>query len=195
MSKVLIINQEADDSKEIEEVIVQMGLVADTQQATGFGTNHSENPYDLILLHANTAHQTEKQLLKQIKNTVAYKRVGVIIITEGQTDDYLAHLWEMGAHDFISKPINALELEARVKSVLQQQTSLKKIDTQNALLELKMEELQLQKEVLTEQKTSIAQANEEITDSINYAKRIQDSGKAALISFSAGSIESCIRLA
>ncbi|HAS44355.1 MAG TPA: hypothetical protein DCS93_28010 [Microscillaceae bacterium] len=175
MSKVLIINQEASNSTQIEEVIIQMGLSAEVRQEVDFGNNHSENAYDLILLNADNTHQTEKQLLQQIKNMVAYKRVGVIVVTDDQTDDYLAHLWEMGAHDFIAKPINALELEARVNSVLQQQASLKKIDTQNALLELKMEELQLQKEVLTEQKTSIAQANEEITDSINYAKRIQES--------------------
>ncbi|OJJ13999.1 hypothetical protein BKI52_44850 [marine bacterium AO1-C] len=176
MSKVLIISQEASSSSiQIEKIIAQMGLSADIQQDAAFEANNTEALYDLILLNAGTTHQNEQQVLQQIKSSAAYKRVGVIVVTEDHSDDHLAYLWKMGADDFIARPINALELEARVKSVLQQQESLKKIDSQNALLELKMEELQLQKEVLTEQKTSIAQANEEITDSINYAKRIQDS--------------------
>ena len=156
-------------------MISKMGLEAEIKQTPVFEMVASEEVYDLILLNADIAHQNGSHLLQDIKNEPAYKRVGVIVLTEDQTDEYLAGLLEMGAHDFVAKPVNALELEARVKSVLEQQASLKKIDEQNALLEIKMEELQLQKEVLTEQKTSIAQANEEITDSINYAKRIQES--------------------
>ena len=173
-SRVLIVTQTSDDSTQIAHTITRMGFVADTQQTTRFEVSASKEEYDLVLLNGDQASQNVQHMLQQMRSSTVHQRIGVIAVTDQETDEHLARLWELGVHDFITRPINALVLEARVKSVLQQQASLKKIDAQNALLELKMEELQLQKEVLTEQKTSIAQANEEITDSISYARRIQD---------------------
>lgn len=172
MSKILVLDQEEQSSELLEGIISQMGLDIDTTPDPTTVFEQAEQFYDLILLDADIPCIEECGLFRKIKN--ASKRIGVIVMASDQSDDHLARLLEMGAHDFISKPIQALEVETRVKSILHQQAYLKEIDEQNKLLELKMEELHLQKEILTEQKSDIAQANNDITESITYAKRIQE---------------------
>lgn len=176
MSKVLILGNSTAENLATGQIIRQMGLSFELMPDLSQLLEGDQNDFALLLIDTQMPHDESSDILLQIKNTPAYKRMGIIVMIgeENGADHSLARFLEMGAHDFIPKPVHPLELKTRVMSILTQQEHLKEIDYQNALLELRMEELQLQEEVLTEQKTSIAQANNDITESITYAKRIQE---------------------
>lgn len=192
MSKVLILNNETPESIHIGQVISQMGLPFEIKSDVSCLLEADQNELALILMDATLPQGDEMETLLKIKNNPTYKRVGIIVIIGEQSDDYLARFLEMGAHDFVTKPVHPLELQTRAMSILKQQEHLKEVDYQNALLELRMEELQLQEEVLTEQKTTIAQANEDITESITYAKRIQEAMLPSMDSIKASLPESFV---
>jgi serine phosphatase RsbU (regulator of sigma subunit) len=75
------------------------------------------------------------------------------------TSENLNTALEAGAADFVRKPIDEIELIARVNSMLFLSESYKKIKNQK-------EEIRLQHDILARQ-------NEQITHSLNYARKIQ----------------------
>lgn len=115
--------------------------------------------FSLILLDINMSGKSGVELLQEIKSHPTYKDIPVIMMT-GETDDaILAKCFELGASDYITKPIRQLVLKARVKAVIDKQHFIKEIHKQNLLLE--------------EQKKITQKAIHDLRSSINYACRIQ----------------------
>ena len=73
---------------------------------------------DLILLDVMMPGINGIEVCRQIKAMSAWKAVPIIMVTALSTKEDLARCLEVGADDFISKPVNGLELRARVKSML-----------------------------------------------------------------------------
>ncbi|WP_017325917.1 hybrid sensor histidine kinase/response regulator [Synechococcus sp. PCC 7336] len=75
------------------------------------------NP-DLILLDVMMPVMDGIETCKKIKSTNDWKSIPIIILTALSTKEDLARCLEAGADDFVSKPINSVELMARTKSML-----------------------------------------------------------------------------
>jgi CheY-like chemotaxis protein len=108
---------------------------------------------DLILLDWEMPEMDGIDVLRVLKSEVKIDEIPVVMVTSNTTSEHLKTAIEAGAADFLRKPIDPIELIARVRSVVKISTSYQHIKQQN--IEIK------------EQK-------EQITASINYARRMQN---------------------
>lgn len=154
MSKVLILDDERQVIQQVSTLLDSFGYDYDfIPKADFLFRKLDSDDFDLILLDINMAGRDGVSLLRELKSTEQYKDIEVIMMT-GETDDrILSECFELGAADYITKPIKELVLKARVKAVLDKQMYIREINTQQKLL---------------------AEKNKNITDSIKYAKRIQE---------------------
>ncbi|MBE9030720.1 hybrid sensor histidine kinase/response regulator [filamentous cyanobacterium LEGE 11480] len=73
---------------------------------------------DLILLDVMMPGIDGIELCRRLKQDARTKHVPIIMVTALSSREDLARCLDAGADDFISKPLNGLELRARVKSLL-----------------------------------------------------------------------------
>ncbi|MFC1888002.1 HD domain-containing phosphohydrolase [Candidatus Cloacimonadota bacterium] len=127
-----------------------------------------EEKFDLILLDVGMPGMDGFELCKRLKEDPQTKEIPIIFIT-GRKDSYsVAEGLELGASDYIGKPISEVELLARVKNHL----NLK--DLQNNLEELVIERTaELQKEIKQRKRTE----KDLETSNIKLQKLTQDTLK------------------
>ena len=78
---------------------------------------HHQLP-DMILLDVMMPGMDGIDCCRQLKLNPDWASIPVIMVTALNSQEDLARCFEAGADDFISKPVNRLELRARVKSLL-----------------------------------------------------------------------------
>jgi DNA-binding response OmpR family regulator len=84
------------------------------------GLNYLQNGNlpDLIIADLNTPKVNGLQLINQLKASNFFKLIPVIIISGDNASDKRIKCLNAGADDYIVKPFNPAELEARVRVVL-----------------------------------------------------------------------------
>ena len=88
---------------------------------------------DLILLDIMMPGIDGIEVCRQIKAAPKWRSIPIIMVTALTAKSTLAQCLKIGADDFISKPINALELRARIDSMLRikhQHARLKRLTRQ-----------------------------------------------------------------
>jgi PAS domain S-box-containing protein len=80
--------------------------------------------------------------LRKLKQTPSTANIPVIMVTAYTMPEHVQEAFEAGASDFIKKPVNAVELRARLKSALHLSQSVRTIHEQNKKIESQINELQ-----------------------------------------------------
>jgi len=100
----------------------------------------ADNPPDLILLDIMMPEMDGYQTCQKIKQQPLWADIPIIFLT-GKTDpDSEAQAFDYGAVDFISKPIAASTVKARIKTHLSLLLARQTLEMQNLLLEQKVHE-------------------------------------------------------
>lgn len=73
---------------------------------------------DLILLDIHMPRMNGFEVLQQIRSDEALCRTPVVILTSSTDEDEKVHALELGATDFLNKPIHRGELLARLRNIL-----------------------------------------------------------------------------
>jgi two-component system phosphate regulon response regulator PhoB len=73
--------------------------------------------FDLMVLDVDMPRLDGLGVLEELRARVATSGVPVIVLT-ARTDDTEARVLDLGAQDFLTKPVQAQSLQARVKAVL-----------------------------------------------------------------------------
>jgi phosphoserine phosphatase RsbU/P len=151
--RILIVDDTPENVDVLGEVLSdykkQVALNGERALKIAFG----ENKPDLILLDVMMPGMSGFEVCKILKEDPRTKDIPIIFITaKSEVEDETEGL-ELGAVDFIHKPISPPIVFARVQNHLT---------------------LKLAQEKLKYQNQQLADHNKYITDSINYAKRIQD---------------------
>ena len=83
----------------------------------------AQNSPDLIILDVMLPGKDGWEVIRQLRQTESTKHIPVIFLTAkgGEVDEVVA--LELGADDYIIKPISIRKLQARVKTVLRKTTS------------------------------------------------------------------------
>lgn len=116
---ILIVDDEPNNFDVIETLLSVQGyhLYYASNGQEALSILDTVNP-DLILLDVMMPGLNGIDVCKKIKADLQWKIVPVIMVTALSSKEDLALCLEAGADDFISKPVNRLELCARVKSML-----------------------------------------------------------------------------
>jgi signal transduction histidine kinase len=75
------------------------------------------NP-DLVILDVMMPEMDGFEVCRKIKKNIKFQHIPIILITSRNGKEIVAQGLETGADDFLQKPINELELRARVRSML-----------------------------------------------------------------------------
>lgn len=75
-----------------------------------------ENTYDAVLIDINMPGIGGIDLCKRLRELSRYKGTPIIVITSMDEESSLTGAFSVGASDFISKPVNAVVLAARLKN-------------------------------------------------------------------------------
>jgi two-component system, cell cycle response regulator len=112
-----------DDAPEMHEIIrtrlqlARVSLLHAHDASMGLALAREHLP-DLVLLDLHMPGTGGLVLCRQLKEDPALNGVPVIVLT-GATDlSTKVHAFEMGASDYVTKPFDAVELRARVRSAL-----------------------------------------------------------------------------
>ncbi len=116
---------------------------------------------DLILLDIMMPQMDGFEVCRKIREDKTIAEVPIILVTALDDKDSKITGLEAGADDFISKPYDRLELRTRVKTIT-------RLNRYRVLHDERSE-----KEIIKKQRDFIAIQKTELTDSIEYAKRIQ----------------------
>ncbi|WP_316844715.1 response regulator transcription factor [Pedobacter psychrodurus] len=78
----------------------------------------SGNIPDLIISDLNTPNINGLELIEQLKTSDFFSSLPIMILSGEESSDKRIKCLEAGADDFMVKPFNPAELEARIKMVL-----------------------------------------------------------------------------
>ena len=65
---------------------------------------------DLILLDLNMPRKDGRQALAEIKESVSFRRIPVVIMTTSKAEEDIYRTYELGTSSFISKPVEFADL-------------------------------------------------------------------------------------
>ncbi|NEN89369.1 MAG: hybrid sensor histidine kinase/response regulator [Okeania sp. SIO3H1] len=119
LPSILVIDDEPNNFDVIEALLSDQDyeLYYAASGEEGIANLETYNP-DLILLDVMMPGIDGIEVCRQIKATSVWQAVPIIMITALSAKSDLANCLNAGADDFISKPVNAIELRARVSSML-----------------------------------------------------------------------------
>ncbi|MBY0481338.1 MAG: response regulator transcription factor [Chitinophagaceae bacterium] len=79
---------------------------------------------DLIITDLNTPKMGGLELIKQIKASDFFNSIPIMVLSGEESSEMIVKCLDAGADDFIVKPFNPKELEARIKVVLRRTGNL-----------------------------------------------------------------------
>lgn len=128
---------------------------------------------DLILMDWHMPEMDGIEAVKYLHHQTETREIPIIITTSLEGSENLKTALDAGAVDYIRKPIDKVELLARVDSVLKTQSAFLKIKEQNQILARQKATLNQQKEEITTQANNLQEINRllvEKNEQINQQK-------------------------
>jgi DNA-binding response OmpR family regulator len=102
--------------KEFLSATYEITISQDGMEALAF--MQSGNVPDLIISDLNTPKLNGLELITQVKVSDFFKSIPIIILSGEDSSEKRIKCLDSGADDFIVKPFNPAELEARIRVVL-----------------------------------------------------------------------------
>lgn len=131
MTEILIVEDEKNISNLIKMALSQMGYMCDCAYDGESGADMIEHKrYDIILLDIMLPEISGYELIEYIKN---YEIPVIFITAKSDTKDKVKGL-KLGADDYITKPFDIAELQARVEAVLRRYHKTSSIITEGDIV-------------------------------------------------------------
>ncbi|MBL7994547.1 hybrid sensor histidine kinase/response regulator [bacterium] len=140
---VLIVDDNNDNINVIEEMLEQYGFeyYAVSDPLTIQSVLEYRKP-DLILLDLYMPQQSGLETLTIIKTDKRFESIPVLMLTAETDKQMLSRCLDTGAMDYINKPVDAVELQARIRSALKISSLTKDLSERNEELDRKNKEIQ-----------------------------------------------------
>jgi DNA-binding response OmpR family regulator len=123
--KILIVEDDIFMQAILEEILsstYDIEMRSNGMDALSFLQNG--NIPDLIIADLNTPKLNGLQLVEQVKVSDFFNSVPIIILSGEESSDKRIQCLDAGADDFVVKPFNPAELEARIRVVLRRMGKL-----------------------------------------------------------------------
>lgn len=128
---------------------------------------------ELILLDVNLPEMNGFEVCAALKQNKATKDVPIIFLSALDDVDSKVKGLSLGAVDYITKPFYKEEVVKRVETQIEIFKLTQNLREQKRELEKKNSKLQMVLDILNQVQSNIKQSFQRISDSIEYAKRIQ----------------------
>lgn len=116
--KILIVDDEADICEILKYNLETEGFVVDAASSAEEALELPLQDYSLILLDVMMGEISGFQMVRWLKNNPSTAQIPVIFITALEGEDNLVKGLNLGADDYIAKPLSMKEVKARVRAVL-----------------------------------------------------------------------------
>ena len=119
--KIMIVDDEVANVLVARKLLERAGyssFVTTTDSSAAINMAHSTNP-DVILLDINMPNIDGVQILSQIRSIDRFRHLPVLILTANNESEVKLKCLELGATDFLVKPVDPMELAPRVRNALQ----------------------------------------------------------------------------
>ena len=122
--KLLVVDDESDICEILKYNLETEGYEVTTAFSAEEALELPLQEYSLILLDVMMGEMSGFQLVRRLKNDVSTARIPVIFITALDGEDNLVKGLNIGADDYIVKPLSMKEVMARVRAVLRRSSQL-----------------------------------------------------------------------
>ncbi len=116
--KILVVDDEQDICEILQYNLETEGFEVDTANSAEEALELPLQDYSLILLDVMMGEMSGFQMARRLKNNPVTARVPIIFITALDSEDNLVKGLNIGADDYIAKPLSMKEVKARIKAVL-----------------------------------------------------------------------------
>ena len=147
--KLLIVDDVAQNIQ-VAANILQQGAyqIAFAQDGPTAIQQSEANRFDLILLDIMMPDMDGFEVCRKIKQNPANQEIPVIFLTAKNDAESVVRGFELGAMDYLTKPFNGAELQARVKTHLELYRSKQKLRAANQRLNIEIAQRQKAEEEL-----------------------------------------------
>lgn len=122
--KILVVDDESDICEILKYNLETEGYEVMTAFSAEEALELPLQEYSLILLDVMMGEISGFQLVRRLKNDVSTARIPIIFITALDGEDNLVKGLNIGADDYIVKPLSMKEVMARVRAVLRRSSQL-----------------------------------------------------------------------
>ena len=123
--RILVVDDEADICEILQYNLETEGYEVVTAYSAEEALELSLQDFDLILLDVMMGEISGFQMARRLKSTPATAHIPIIFITALDEEDDLVKGLNIGADDYIAKPLSMKEVKARVRAVLRRSNQLK----------------------------------------------------------------------
>jgi len=116
--KILVVDDELDICEILKFNLETEGFEVDTACSAEEALELPLQDYSLILLDVMMGEISGFQMVRRLKNNPSTSRIPVIFVTALDGEDNLVKGLNIGADDYIAKPLSMKEVKARVRAVL-----------------------------------------------------------------------------
>jgi len=131
---ILIVDSRPESLEELRDILKDFNIVCVSTGKEALRIAHSEIPPDLILVDLMVTDIDGFEICEQIKEEEKTKEIPLIFISSKNNKLDEAKAFELGAVDFIPKPVFPPVLRARITSHLSLIVANKQLESQNKLL-------------------------------------------------------------
>ena len=135
--KIMIVDDEVANVMVAKKLLSQAGhtdFQTTTDSTLAMNMVHTYEP-DVVLLDINMPNVDGISILKQIRSVEKFRHVPVLILTANSDSGVKLRCLELGATDFLIKPIDPMELAPRVRNALASKANHDKLARHAAELE------------------------------------------------------------
>lgn len=133
LKKILVVDDDCSNRTLLTELMELLGFQARAAADGSEALDKLQGGFDLVLLDLMMPIMNGFEVLKHMRTHASYRDIPVIIVSSMDERDTRLQAIEAGANDFVSKPVDRLELSLRVESLLklkEAQDALKRNEAQ-----------------------------------------------------------------
>ena len=113
--KILVVDDELDICEILKYNLETEGFEVDTACSAEEALEMPLKDYSLILLDVMMGEMSGFQMVRRLKNNTSTARIPIIFVTALDGEDNLVKGLNIGADDYIAKPLSMKEVKARVR--------------------------------------------------------------------------------
>jgi signal transduction histidine kinase len=179
---VLVADDEPDMRRFIVSQLEEDYEVIEAQDGNEATERAQANMPDVILLDWMMPHKDGLQVCRELRDYAPTVSIPIIMLTARADEEAKFNALQMGANDFLAKPFSSIELQARIKNLIESHNFQRKLTKQNVALseaidQIKETEMQL---VQSEKLSSLGRMSAGIIHEINNPLNFSLTGMFAL---------------